>query len=45
MKKGVIVRYGGIWGLPEHVRVTIGMREENDRLIAALADVTGASPG
>jgi histidinol-phosphate aminotransferase len=45
MKKGVIVRYGGIWGLPEHVRVTVGKREENERLIAALADITGASPG
>ncbi|WP_127578915.1 histidinol-phosphate transaminase [Paenibacillus koleovorans] len=36
MASGVIVRYGGGWGLPEHVRVSIGLSEENDRLLEAL---------
>ncbi|MGI2328605.1 histidinol-phosphate transaminase [Planococcus sp. YIM B11945] len=29
MAKGVIVRYGKTWGLPEHIRVTVGTPEEN----------------
>ena len=38
LKRGVIVRpVGGGYGLPEHLRVTIGTPEENDRFLAALA--------
>jgi histidinol-phosphate aminotransferase len=38
LKRGVIVRpVGGGYGLPEHLRVTIGTAAENDRFLAALA--------
>lgn len=37
LRLGVIVRYGGAWGLTEHVRVTVGTEEENDFLIECLA--------
>ena len=36
MAKGFIVRYGGVWGLPNHLRVTIGTEKENTGLISAL---------
>jgi histidinol-phosphate/aromatic aminotransferase/cobyric acid decarboxylase-like protein len=36
LRSGVIVRYAGIWGLPEHVRISIGTPEENERLLEAL---------
>jgi histidinol-phosphate aminotransferase len=39
MQGGVIVRYGKAWGLPRHVRVTVGMREENDKLLEVLENV------
>lgn len=39
LRKGVIVRYGKIWGLPEHVRVTIGTKEENDFFLEALNSI------
>src|SRR5262245_5655116 len=38
LRRGVIVRpVGGGYGLPEHLRVTIGTTEENERFLAALA--------
>ena len=38
LKRGVIVRpVGGPYQLPEHLRVTIGTAEENERFLAALA--------
>jgi histidinol-phosphate aminotransferase len=38
LKRGVIVRpVGGGYQLPEHLRVTIGTAEENERFLAALA--------
>ena len=38
LKRGVIVRpVGGGYGLPEHLRVTIGTAQENDRFLAALS--------
>jgi histidinol-phosphate aminotransferase len=38
LKRGVIVRpVGGGYGLPEHLRVTIGTAQENERFLAALA--------
>jgi len=38
LRRGVIVRpVGGGYGLPEHLRVTIGTAEENDRFLSALA--------
>jgi histidinol-phosphate aminotransferase len=38
LKRGVIVRpVGGVYQLPEHLRITIGTAPENERLLAALA--------
>ncbi|HYG41361.1 MAG TPA: histidinol-phosphate transaminase [Bordetella sp.] len=42
LKRGVIVRPVAGDGLPEWLRVTIGLPEENQRFIAALADVLAA---
>jgi histidinol-phosphate aminotransferase len=39
LKKGVIVRPMGGYGLPEYVRITIGTEAENNRLLAALPEV------
>ncbi|MBI4771232.1 MAG: aminotransferase class I/II-fold pyridoxal phosphate-dependent enzyme [Chloroflexi bacterium] len=36
MRRGVIVRAMGAFGMPNGVRVTIGMREHNERFVAAL---------
>lgn len=36
---GVIVRSGETWGLAEHVRITVGLPEENERLIAVLGSL------
>jgi histidinol-phosphate aminotransferase len=38
LRRGVIVRpVGGGYGLPEHLRVTIGTAEENERFLTALS--------
>jgi len=38
LRRGVIVRpVGGGYQLPEHLRVTVGTREENEKFLAALA--------
>lgn len=37
LRKGVIVRDGGFFGLPTWIRVSIGMPEENNRFLDALA--------
>jgi histidinol-phosphate aminotransferase len=38
LKRGVIVRpVGGGYGLPEHLRVTVGTAPENEKFLAALA--------
>lgn len=45
LREGVIVRPLGGFGMPEHVRITIGLPEENERLVKALrrlADETRA---
>jgi histidinol-phosphate aminotransferase len=36
-KHGVIVRLGDTWGLPEHLRITVGTEDENVKLIEGLA--------
>jgi histidinol-phosphate aminotransferase len=36
---GVIVRPVGGYGLPRHVRISVGLEEENQRLVAALEQV------
>jgi histidinol-phosphate aminotransferase len=37
LRRGVIVRPMEVYGFPEHVRVTVGLPEENRRFVAALA--------
>lgn len=39
LRRGVIVRPVGVYGLPQHIRVTVGRREENQRFLAALGEV------
>lgn len=41
LKLGVIVRPLGGYGLPRHVRISIGLPRENQRLVAALEKVAG----
>ncbi|WP_413301182.1 histidinol-phosphate transaminase [Bacillus sp. 1P10SD] len=36
---GVIVRYGDTWGLPGHIRISIGTEEENTILIEAISSI------
>ena len=43
LRRGVIVRPMGGYGFPEHVRVTVGTPAENERFLAALGEVLGAS--
>ncbi len=38
MRHGIIVRLGSIWGWDTHVRITIGMPEHNDRMLAAMQE-------
>jgi histidinol-phosphate aminotransferase len=42
LRAGVIVRPMGVYGFPEHVRVTVGTAAENERCVRALAQVLGA---
>lgn len=39
LRQGVIVRPMGVYGFPEHVRVTVGTKAENERFIAAVGKV------
>ena len=41
LKRGVIVRPVGNYGLPEWLRVTVGLPEENSRFIEALKAALG----
>lgn len=41
LEKGVIVRPIGGYGMPEWLRVSIGLPEENERFIAALREILG----
>lgn len=42
LRRGVIVRPVGAYGMPDHLRVTVGLQEENARLLAALGAVLEA---
>ena len=44
LRRGVIVRPVGNYGYPRHLRITVGLPEENDRLIAALREALAAVP-
>lgn len=41
LHKGVIVRAMNAYGYPEYIRITVGTRAENERLIAASKEVLG----
>ena len=41
LHEGVILRPIGVYGLPNHLRVTVGLPDENARFIAALRRVLG----
>jgi histidinol-phosphate aminotransferase len=43
LKRGIIVRPVGNYDLPEWLRATIGLPEENERLLAALPDALAAA--
>ena len=43
LRKGVIVRPMNGYGLPRHVRISVGLDEENRKLVAALSEVTAGS--
>jgi len=38
-RKKVIVRAMDGYGLPDHIRVTVGTREQNERMVASLQEV------
>ncbi|WP_419874077.1 histidinol-phosphate transaminase [Candidatus Pristimantibacillus sp. PTI5] len=42
MARGIIVRHGKTWGLPHHLRITIGTPEENEYFLSALNDILEA---
>lgn len=42
LHQGIIVRPLGNYGLPHHLRITIGLPEQNERLLLALAQVLAA---
>lgn len=42
LREGVIVRPIANYGMPEHVRITVGTKEQNERCIAALTKVLAA---
>lgn len=44
LRRGVIVRPVANYGYPRHLRITVGMPEENDRLIGALRESLEAVP-
>jgi histidinol-phosphate aminotransferase len=41
LRQGVIVRSVASYGLPEHLRVTVGLPDENRRFLAALRSALG----
>ena len=41
LKEGVIIRAMDAYGYPEHIRVNVGLPEENQRFLAALKKVLG----
>jgi histidinol-phosphate aminotransferase len=40
LRQGVIVRPVANYGMPNHLRVTVGLPEENEKFINALEKVT-----
>jgi histidinol-phosphate aminotransferase len=44
LRRGVIVRPVGNYGYPLHLRITVGLPEQNDRLLAALHEALAVVP-
>jgi len=44
LRRGVIVRPVGNYGMPEHLRVSIGLPHQNERFLTALAEILNESP-
>jgi histidinol-phosphate aminotransferase len=44
LRRGVIVRPVANYGYPRHLRISVGLPEENDRLLAALREALAAVP-
>ena len=42
LSRGIIIRPMAAFGLTEHVRISIGLAEENERLVKAIAEQVGA---
>lgn len=43
LNKGIIVRYGGTWQLPNHIRISVGTSEENEVFIQELTEIMNRS--
>lgn len=41
LREGIIVRPVANYGMPRHLRITVGLPEENERLLAALKTILG----
>jgi histidinol-phosphate aminotransferase len=39
LRAGIIVRPVGSYGLPRHLRITVGLPDQNRRLLQALSDL------
>ncbi len=45
LQAGVIVRPVGNYGLPNHLRITVGLKEHNERLLAGLETIVSSGNG
>jgi histidinol-phosphate aminotransferase len=43
LQLGIIVRHGELWGLPDHLRITVGTHEDNELLGQALLQIIGTN--
>jgi histidinol-phosphate aminotransferase len=43
LREGVIIRAMDAYGLPDYIRVSVGLPEENRRFLATLARVLGSA--
>lgn len=39
LRQGIIVRQGDLWGLPDHLRITVGSQEDNEALGVKLIEI------
>ena len=44
MKRGLILRQVASYGLPDHLRLSVGIEEANRAVVAALAEFLGRKP-